>query len=175
MRLMSQIKFEKVTEADLPMLVEWHRHPHVAEWWGACGSVDEAREEYLPRAEDASAAIPYIAYWDGEAIGFAQSYVAMAAGDGWWTEERDPGVLGIDQFLADEQRLGQGLGTWMVREFVEFLFRDLSVTRIQADPAPGNARAIRCYEKAGFRRVGIVETPDGEALLMTIERRSISA
>jgi RimJ/RimL family protein N-acetyltransferase len=171
---MSRIKFEKVTEADLPMLVEWHRHPHVAEWWGACGSVDEAREEYLPRAEDASAAIPYIAYLDGEAIGFAQSYVAMAAGDGWWTEERDPGVRGIDQFLADERRLGQGLGTRMVREFVEFLFRDLSVTRIQADPAPGNARAIRCYEKAGFRRVGIVETPDGEALLMTIERRSIS-
>jgi aminoglycoside 6'-N-acetyltransferase-1b len=43
------------------------------------------------------------------------------------------------------------------------------VTKIQTDPAPTNLRAIRCYEKAGFRKVGIVDTPDGPALLMVIE------
>jgi RimJ/RimL family protein N-acetyltransferase len=31
---------------------------------------------------------------------------------------------------------------------------------------PTNARAIRAYEKAGFRRDRLVETPDGRALLM---------
>jgi aminoglycoside 6'-N-acetyltransferase Ib len=44
------------------------------------------------------------------------------------------------------------------------------VTRIQADPAPTNLRAIRCYEKVGFRRVGVVSTPDGTAMLMVMER-----
>ena len=34
------------------------------------------------------------------------------------------------------------------------------------DPDPDNARAIRAYEKAGFEKVRLVDTPDGIALLM---------
>jgi len=98
------------------------------------------------------------------------SYVAAAAGDGWWEDETDPGVRGIDQFLADEARLNQGLGAAMISAFVAQLFADPSVTRVQAGPRPDNARAIRCFEKAGFRRVGEIHTPDGVALLMVCER-----
>lgn len=43
-------------------------------------------------------------------------------------------------------------------------------TKIQTDPAPDNFRAIRCYEKAGFRRVGPIVTPDGPAMYMVRER-----
>ena len=117
-----------------------------------------------------SAVRPYIALENGVPIGYIQSYVAMGAGDGWWPDERDPGARGIDQFLADPGRLGRGLGTAMVRAFVSELFADPEVTRVQTDPAPANARAIRCYEKAGFRRVGEVTTPDGPALLMLCDR-----
>jgi RimJ/RimL family protein N-acetyltransferase len=63
----------------------------------------------------------------------------------------------------------------MVIQFVEFLFRDSAVTKIQTDPAPPNLRAIRCYEKVGFRKVDIVDTPDGSALLMVIERNRKTA
>lgn len=58
----------------------------------------------------------------------------------------------------------------MVRAFVEKLFEDPTTTRVQTDPSPANPRAIRCYEKAGFRRVGEVNTPDGSALLMICDR-----
>jgi RimJ/RimL family protein N-acetyltransferase len=109
-------------------------------------------------------------YLDDVPIGYIQSYVAADAGDGWWPNEHDPGVRGIDQFLADGQHLGQGLGTQMVTEFVQRLFEDPNVTKIQADPRPSNGRAIRCYQKSGFRRVGAVDTPDGTAMLMVIER-----
>jgi RimJ/RimL family protein N-acetyltransferase len=44
------------------------------------------------------------------------------------------------------------------------------VTRVQTDPAPHNARAIRCYEKAGFRPVREIVTPAGAALLMVMDR-----
>jgi aminoglycoside 6'-N-acetyltransferase len=37
------------------------------------------------------------------------------------------------------------------------------------DPSPSNPRAIRAYEKAGFRPVREVDTPDGRALLMIRE------
>jgi RimJ/RimL family protein N-acetyltransferase len=40
--------------------------------------------------------------------------------------------------------------------------------------SPANSRAIRCYEKAGFKKAGVVHTPDGPALLMTIERPALT-
>jgi|SRR5271165_877218 len=169
-----QLHFRRLTEADLPILTEWLKRPHVAEWWGGCESLDEVRKKYLPRTADISTVTPYVADLDGAPIGYIQSYIAAAAGDGWWPDEHDFGVRGIDQFLADEQQLGQGLGTLMVSQFVQFLFQDPSVTRIQADPAPENLRAIRCYEKAGFHRVGLITTPDGDALLMAVDRPGIT-
>ena len=85
-------------------------------------------------------------------IGYAQSYVALGSGDGWWEEETDPGVRGIDQSLANASTTGQRLGSKLVRALVELLFNDPEVTKIQTDPSPSNLRAIRCYEKAGFER-----------------------
>ena len=106
----------------------------------------------------------------GNPVGFIQSYVAAESGGGWWPDVHDPGVLGIDQFLADGSQLSRGLGTGMIRAFVAYLFANPKVTRVQADPSPDNVRAIRSYEKAGFHRLGEVDTPDGTALLMVRER-----
>lgn len=113
---------------------------------------------------------PYLAHRAAAPIGFIQCYVALGAGDGWWEDETDPGVRGIDQFLADPTRLGQGLGSAMIRHFVDRLFCDPEVTAVQADPSPINERAIRCYINSGFHRIGLVRTPDGEALLMRRDR-----
>jgi RimJ/RimL family protein N-acetyltransferase len=79
-------------------------------------------------------------------------------------------MRGIDQFLADADQLGRGLGTAMVSAFVARLFEDPAVTRVQTDPAPDNRRAVRCYEKAGFRPDREIDTPDGRALVMYCER-----
>jgi RimJ/RimL family protein N-acetyltransferase len=128
------------------------------------------REEFLGAPGRPADVRAYIALADGQPIGFIQSYVPFGAGDGWWPDETDPGARGIDQFLAHEADLGRGLGTAMVRAFVERLFADPAVTKVQVDPAPENARAIRAYEKAGFARVGVVDTPDGPALLMVQPR-----
>ena len=164
------VSFRPLTARDLPLLHEWLSRPHVAEWWGPAPTLAEVEEEYGPYTTGAAWVRPYVALADGAPIGYIQSYVAMGAGDGWWPEERDPGVRGIDQFLADPAQLGRGLGTAMVRAFVHHLFADPAVTRVQTDPAPENRRAVRCYEKAGFRAVGEVDTPDGRALLMVRER-----
>jgi RimJ/RimL family protein N-acetyltransferase len=163
-------RFQPLTEADIPMLSDWLNRPHVAECWGGCNSVEQVREIYLPRMADGSTMVPYVAFRDDIPVGYIQSYVPAAATDGWWPNEHDPGVRGVDQFLTDAQSLGQGLGAEMIREFVKFLFLDPAVTKIQADPAPTNTRAIRCYEKAGFLQTGQITTPDGAAVLMIIER-----
>ena len=109
---------------------------------------------------------------DGRAIGYVPSYVAMGSGDGWWDDETDPGVRGIDQFIGEPDLLNQGIGTAMVRAFVARLFEDPTVTRLQTDPDPYNPRAIRCYAKAGFHPSRAITTPDGAALLMIHPRPS---
>lgn len=154
------------------MLHAWLRRPHVAEWWvGDEGlSLEDAKAQYLPRVMAAERVTPYIAMFDGQPIGYAQSYVVLGSGGGWWEDETDPGARGIDQFLSEASMLGQGLGTSLVMALLELLFRDSAVTKVQTDPDPTNLRAIRCYEKAGFRSVRTILTPDGLALYMLKHR-----
>lgn len=162
------ISFRKLQHADVPTVCEWLARPHVAEWWD---DADDFAEDYAPVIAGEMETAAFIASVGAEDIGFIQYYRAAAChGDGWWLNEHDPGVVGIDQFLADGLRLSQGLGTAMVTAFVAELFVNRSVTRVQTDPSPTNARAIRCYEKSGFVRHGEIVTPDGPAMLMYCDR-----
>jgi RimJ/RimL family protein N-acetyltransferase len=167
--------FHPLAEADLPLLCAWLRRPHLQAWWRSGEmSLDEVREKYRPRLAGRDAARPYLAYVDGQPAGYIQYYVAAEGTASWWPDEPGPGVLGIDQFLADGARLGQGLGTAMVSQFTAWLLEDPRVTEIRVDPHPDNLRAIRCYTRVGFRAVGPMATPDGPALMMVLKRPSPS-
>ncbi len=169
------IEFRPLTETDLPLLLDWLNRPHLQEWWrDEVTSLEEAREKYLPRIAGSDAARPYLASCDGQPVGYIQYYDAAEGSPEWWPDEPEPGVLGIDQFLADGSRLGHGLGTTMVSEFVAFLMADPRVTEIRVDPHPDNRRAIRCYAKVGFQDLGRITTPDGPALMMILKRSSSS-
>lgn len=168
-----RFSFRPLREGDLPMLREWLLRPHVAEWWGPAESISELREEYIDRAGEPNAVRAYIAYLRASPIGFIQAYVVIGSGGGWWKEETDPGARGTDQFLAEASRLGKGLGSAMIRAFLEQLFSDPQVSVVQTDPNPTNRRAIRAYVRAGFREAGPVDTPDGPALLMRCRRDTL--
>jgi RimJ/RimL family protein N-acetyltransferase len=158
--------FRPLTKADFPMLHEWICRPHVAAWWQSPSSLAEIETDYFPALEPDTDTRAYIVLCDDEPFGFIQSYVVMNPGSGWWEDETDPGARGIDQFIANSDDLNQGFGSEMVRVFVDGLFEDPAVTKVQTDPSPDNARAIRAYEKAGFLGEREVVTPDGPALLM---------
>ena len=171
----SFVTLRLMTEHDLPMLHDWLNRPHIVEWWGGeetRPTLAEVLEQYLPSALAKESVTPYIAMLDEEPIGYAQSYIALGSGDGWWEDETDPGVRGIDQSLANPSQLGKGLGTKLVCALVEMLFKDAEVTKIQTDPSPNNLRAIRCYEKAGFVAQRTINTPDGPAVYMVQTRQA---
>lgn len=170
----SELSLRLLTAQDLPMLHDWLNRPHIVEWWGGeRPSLDDVHAEYMPRIRGEESVIPYIAMLGSKPIGYAQSYVAMGSGDGWWESETDSGVRGIDQSISEPELLGKGLGTVLVRTLVEHLFRDPSVTKVQTDPSPTNLRAVRCYLKAGFRIVQNITTPDGPAVYMVLERAKL--
>jgi RimJ/RimL family protein N-acetyltransferase len=168
-------QFELLTERRLPLLAEWLARPHVAEYWGEPSSTDELWADYLAPEREDSSTEAFIVLFGSQPVGFVQVYRVAGCSGGWWPDERDPGARGIDQFLADEGALNQGLGTAMIRAFLTRLFASSDVTTIQTDPDPDNARAIRAYEKAGFVKDEVVDTPDGKALLMRCTRGSLAA
>lgn len=72
-------------------------------------------------------------------------------------EETEPKYrhASIDLFL-DPALHGRGIGTDVLTCVVRHLIEDRGHHRITIDPAVDNAAAIRSYEKAGFRRVGVM-------------------
>lgn len=60
---------------------------------------------------------------------------------------------GIDLFLASSS-WGKGLGQEAITTVANYLFEVRAHHRLVLDPAAGNVRALRAYEKVGFRRVG---------------------
>lgn len=170
------VELRLMTVDDLPMLHVWLNRPHVFEWWGnERPTLDEVKEKYLPRVLAADNVTPYVGLLNGQPFAYAQSYVACGSGNGWWKDVTDPGVRGIDQFIADTAMLGKGLGTRLVQALVRQLFSDAAVTQVQTDPAPDNLRAIRCYEKAGFRQAKHIVTPDGLAVYMVCNRDDVAS
>ena len=59
---------------------------------------------------------------------------------------------------------GRGLGTWMAERACEVAFGELGLHRLELDVYSFNPRAERAYEKAGFRREGVLRDAvrDGE-------------
>lgn len=161
---MSSFRFRPLAVTDFPMLHEWLNRPHVSARWDDQTSLAEVEERYK-RHLNSDCVFPHIVELDGKPIGFIQSYNAELVGDGWW-ESEPPGTWGVDQYLAEENLLGKGIGSSFIRAFTDDLLRRPEVKRVITDPAPDNARAIRSYEKAGFVSKGVIQTPDGPALLM---------
>lgn len=156
--------FKPLQVEDLDLLCVWFEKPHVNEWWSDHLSRDGIIEKYSNRIGD-KVVCPYIVYVDDKPIGFIQYYWANKAGCGWW-KDADAYTVGLDQFIGDDNYINKGYGTMMLKSFVAWLRKNVDVKRIIIDVDPNNHRAKRCYQKAGFRDVGITHTPDGEAMLM---------
>jgi len=72
------------------------------------------------------------------------------------TEENEPDYrhAELDVFLGPDHH-GRGLGTDAMKTLARHLIEDRGHHRLILGAAVDNAIAIRCYEKAGFRRVGV--------------------
>lgn len=165
-----KFRFVTLEARHIPTLAQWFRELHVKEFWQETEDLGLLREKFLnlPKSRGVS---PYIVQLDGADIGYIQSYEACKVGGGWWPEAK-PGLFGIDQFIGIPSMISRGFGTAFIRQFTSELFRDAGAEEIITDPEPGNARAIRAYEKAGFKAVGKISTPGGPALLMKMSKPS---
>jgi aminoglycoside 6'-N-acetyltransferase len=153
-------QFRPMTAADLPLVRRWLAAPHVVQWWG------NTHEQFeLVRGDlDVEAMDQFIVLTNGRPFAYLQCYDPPVWPDNG-LGRHPPGTRGIDQFIGEPDMVDRGHGSAFIRAFIEGLLVT-GAPRIITDPDPVNARAIRAYEKAGFRREHLVDTPDGVALLM---------
>lgn len=125
------------TAAHVPQFLSILSHPEVAKWWGGY-DLERVRRELLgPQG--------YAVELAGEVVGLIIYYEEADA---------DHRHAGIDIALHPDAH-GQGLGADAMRAMCRFLF-SRGHHRIVIDPAAHNKRAIRSYERVGFRPVGIM-------------------
>lgn len=131
------LRLRPLVAGDARELTRIHRTEEVRRWWA------DPDEEFPWEEPDATR---WTVEVDGAIAGLLQFY-----------EENEPRYrhASIDMFL-DPAFHGQGLGTEVIRRAVAHLVNDRGHHRITIDPAADNVAAIRCYEKAGFERVGVM-------------------
>ena len=135
-----RVLLRPLEERDFGRLVEIGAEPEVARWWPR---IDAELAEKL--AGDDSSVCLTIEY-DGRVAGMIQFH-----------EENEPDFrhAGIDLLLSAAFQ-GRGLGVDAVRTVARHLIVERGHHRLVIDPAADNGRAVRCYEKVGFKRVGVM-------------------
>ena len=155
-----RVALRPLVAGDLEAVYAALQEPEVARWWGVFNA-ERIRKELLDAPDTTAYAIDV----DGAVAGVVTA-----------SEEVHPDYrhAGIDIFLAEAFQ-DRGYGSEAIRVLARHLFGERGHHRLTIDPAAANARAIRAYEKVGFRPVGVMRDyergPDGtwhDGLLMDL-------
>jgi len=140
-----QLVLRPLVATDADELLRIHATPEVRRWW-------DVPDEGFPLTDDPDSTRLTIEV-DGKVAGMVQ-----------FSEELDPKYrhAAVDVFL-DPAFHGRGIGAEAVRRVVRLLIGERGHHRITIDPAADNLAAIRSYEKAGFRPVGVMRRYERDA------------
>ena len=134
------LKFRPLTTDDFPLLLRWLSKAHVKQWWDTDeDTLEKVARNYSEEVGVERFILVQVEQSSERPIGYFQHYLVP------------DGSIGIDQFIGEQDYINRGVGTKAIRMFVEMIMREHEPTRIILDPSPDNKRAIRCYEKVGFK------------------------
>jgi RimJ/RimL family protein N-acetyltransferase len=155
----TELVLRPLSRSDFPLVVDWLARPHVAEWWGAPLDPAGVEKEFGRTVDGADPTEVFVALEGGAPIGLLQIYRLADNPDYQRAVAVDDGA-GVDLFLADADRRGQGLGPRLIAEALGLIWaRYPEVQRAMAGPSVRNVRSHRAFERAGFQAMGPVTVP----------------
>lgn len=152
------------TREEYDRLRTWLCNPKVREWYGADDfplppSLEDVERKYRVPSLLKKGTHPCCILADGTPVGYIQYYPLPEQG-------KEAGAWGVDLFIGEDRFRDRGIGTLSLRAMTCFLFEAKQARKILIDPDIRNGRAIRCYEKCGFRPYA----REGAFLLMVLDR-----
>ena len=139
-------KLRAIEREDLPTFVRWFNDPEVRQYLAMYMPMSMAEEEqwFEHQLEDRDGKVFAIETEDSVHIG----NIGLHSID--WKNRR--AYLGI--VIGEKEYWGRGYGSDAIRALLGFAFGEVNLHRVYLTVYGYNERAIRCYEKCGFRHEG---------------------
>jgi RimJ/RimL family protein N-acetyltransferase len=144
-----EIRLRSVEREDIPTFVRWFNDPEVRRYLAVFEPMSKVKEER----------------WFEARLSLENDFlfgIEVPVGDGWqlignvglhrvdWVNSNC--IFGI--VIGEREFWGRGYGTQATRAALRFAFQTLNLHRVDLEAFAFNPRAIRAYEKAGFRLEG---------------------
>lgn len=165
-------------------MARWLSDARVLEFYeGRDNPFDYAKvvDTFAERARGTEKIEPYFILYDGVPIGYIQYYELTDEERTAYPFGADDRVHGIDTFIGEPERWNRGLGGQALSLVLDRLFREHGATHVVVAPTSLNQRAIRAYEKLGFRKIELLpehELHEGvyrDVWLMVLAKTDLSA
>lgn len=173
----SKISFRKLDFEDLILLHRWLNEPFIKEWYGKNESItiDDINNKYTPRIKEEEPAKCFIVNYESHPVAFIQTYKINDYPENVKYFGVNSTVAGLDLFIGNQDFIGKGFGSLMIKKFIqEVVFIQDDVSSCIVDPEPNNIRAIKAYEKVGFRYLKTIQIPEEplpKYLMITTKQR----
>ncbi len=147
-----QIRIRDFKRADFPLMLKWLTDDRVLEFYEGRDvqfNMETLAEHFLEEIPDG---FRMIIEYNDQAVGYGQAYQLS----GEMFEEYDYNddgrvVFAMDQFIGEPDYWNRGIGSEFLKMMASYLKTSKGAACILLDPHQNNHRAIRAYEKAGFR------------------------
>lgn len=152
--------------------------PHVKKWWDqdVTYTLESVREKYgsyvqgYKQVEGVNKPIhSFIIYLDGLPTGYIQIYNAYDFPRSKPLLALPENLGAFDVFIGEKKSLGQNWGSKIIIEFLKVHASQYNYVFV--DPDSSNIAALKCYEKAGFKKMP--QQPDTGEVWMLWDRTTL--
>lgn len=142
------------SESDLPLMLKWLTNDKVLEYYEGRDvrfTKDTLAAHYL---EELPCGFRVIIEFNNTPVGYGQIYqLSGKLFDEYEYPDNGKRVFAMDQFIGEPEYWNQGIGSSFLKMMAVFLKNEKAADIILLDPHKDNHRAIRAYEKAGFKTI----------------------
>ena len=141
-----RIYLSPISTEDYEIFTEWMNDFETTDYIGRSGQIQSvsAEKDFLNEHDNQRAAFVIVTLDDNKMIGT----VCLEE----FNDIDRTATLGI--FIGDKNYRSKGYGTEAIRLILEYGFKYLNLQNIKLDLMEFNERALKCYQKCGFKEYG---------------------
>jgi len=150
-----KVGIRTLEESDKLTLLKWLSDERVLTYWEGKSSIfnlDRINNDFY--LDPDTSVNKHIIELYNKPIGYLQFYKLDKNGFIEYNyPETKQNVYGLDLFIGEPNFWDKGFGTMFLKLILNYLTKEKLANSVIVDPHLNNSRAIRCYEKVGFKKI----------------------